>query len=407
MTYPIFTVTPEMTLGEFGSTTENNGYLTKFWIEHPTLGNSLVKLDEEGAAQAWTEKIPYQIALLLKLPAARYEFGELQGFDEFPDSTQVVVSPNFRQPGLDYIPGQNLLIKDGLHFDYTVEEILPLLERNNLGLPENYPMISGIQDGADLFVGYLLLDALVANNDRHSGNWSYSESVEGTKALTPIYDNGSSFGVSFGSLVWQNYTPERYMKTDLSRFGDFQIAVLSQAASIKPLAASIWLKQLSKITPQQINHIFNQIPAHRISDEAKIFAQNLLKYNLTQLADLSQQINKKLDSEQEQRARDILPTAAKIFSYQKQQNQTISKGNLETFEGKIYKLSWNTSESILELSAQDNRDILAKYDLKAEEARLIFAKNITVEDVNQWKKVQQIFDNIESQNQTRNRGFRL
>ena len=58
MAYPIFQITPEMALGEFGSSTENNGYLTKFWIEHPTLGNSLVKLDEEGAAQAWTEKVP-------------------------------------------------------------------------------------------------------------------------------------------------------------------------------------------------------------------------------------------------------------------------------------------------------------------------------------------------------------
>ena len=295
--FPVYQIIPEFEPGELTPLAEA-GYLTKFWIEHPTLGNSLVKIDEEEAAQAWTEKVPYELSQLLSLPAASYEFGELQGYEEFADGTQVVVSPNFKQPGLDYNTGQSLLLKDIPNYDYTIEEIFQVLEQNDIGLPENYSFPQGIKDGADLFVGYLLLDTLVANNDRHGGNWSYSESIEGKKALTPIYDNGSSFGVSFGTMIWLNYTPEQYMNTDLSRFGDYHLEVFRRAANRRPLAARIWLNQLAQIKIEEINQIFERIPEGRISEEGRLFAQNLLEYNRTQLLNLSRQLNPSLSVEQ-------------------------------------------------------------------------------------------------------------
>lgn len=45
----------------------------------------------------------------------------------------------------------------------------------------------------DVFCGYLVLDALIANQDRHSQNWSVI-TVEGARHLMETYDHGSSFG---------------------------------------------------------------------------------------------------------------------------------------------------------------------------------------------------------------------
>ena len=253
----------------------------------------------------------------------------------------------------------------------------------------------------------MVLDALVANNDRHSGNWGYSESILGTKALMPVYDNGSSFGVSFGSLVWQNYTPERYMNTDLSRFGDYHLSVLRRAAVLKPFAVNTWLNQLQQIQPTQFNQIFNQIPSNRISPEAKLFAQNLLFYNQTQFLDLSRQLNAELNSEQKQRAEEIYPTVSQLFLYQRQNNQTFTQQNLEIVEGNFYRLSWDKSESILEVTAKDERGTLAKYSQKEKPVKLMEVGNINSDDVERWKQIQQSLEEIQRQQQNQRRGFRL
>ncbi|WP_146223282.1 hypothetical protein [Nocardiopsis sp. L17-MgMaSL7] len=48
----------------------------------------------------------------------------------------------------------------------------------------------------DVFVGYTLLDALIANRDRHDENWAVLEPQLGSlpQVLAPTYDHGSSLG---------------------------------------------------------------------------------------------------------------------------------------------------------------------------------------------------------------------
>lgn len=46
----------------------------------------------------------------------------------------------------------------------------------------------------DVFCGYLVLDALVSNRDRHEENWSIMRPLEGNDALAPAYDMESSLG---------------------------------------------------------------------------------------------------------------------------------------------------------------------------------------------------------------------
>ena len=291
MSYPVFAIDPKMSIEELVIPVEGTGYLRKFWVEHPQLGQSLIKI-EEDTALAWSEKVSYEIAARLKLPAASYEFGELIGWSNYADRTKVIVSPNFKSADVRYIQGTELLASQTNPDDsYTVSRILETLSQNDIQLPSGYQAPFGIGNGADLMVGYLLLDSLVANNDRHSGNWEIGLDNTGTLTLAPVYDNGASFATTFGSIVYDDFTAEKYMKTDLSYFGEFQIETFRQAAQIRPDAARVWLSQLSQIEQQQLDDIFAQIPNERIDPKALAFSRELLNYNRSQLSNLELELS--------------------------------------------------------------------------------------------------------------------
>ena len=71
---------------------------------------------------------------------------------------------------------------------------MKVLIDNQVQLPPKYNPPPNIANGADLFVGYLFLDHLICNNDRHSGNFEVGISDRGTKIMAPVFDNGASFG---------------------------------------------------------------------------------------------------------------------------------------------------------------------------------------------------------------------
>ena len=167
MNYPVFEIDPSMRISDPIEASESTGYLRKFWLVHPQLGKSLVKLEEE-TAPAWSEKVGYEIAKRLGLTAARYEIGILVGWKEYPDNTRIILSPNFKQADMRYFQGAELLAQTSPDYSYSVREVFQALEQNRVRLPTDYRPPDGIKDGADLFVGYLLLDSLIANNDRHS-----------------------------------------------------------------------------------------------------------------------------------------------------------------------------------------------------------------------------------------------
>ena len=54
----------------------------------------------------------------------------------------------------------------------------------------------GFSEGSalDAFVGYLALDALIGNQDRHHENWGVIVGADGDVRLAPTYDHASSLG---------------------------------------------------------------------------------------------------------------------------------------------------------------------------------------------------------------------
>jgi hypothetical protein len=287
------------------------GQQLKFWYndkvpnrvrtEREYLGKCLFKESRPAnsasldARTDWAEKVVYEITKLLDLPSARYEFGA--GYLGDPPKFQegiisvncVPINGKNQQSGKRFLMG--IL---GSDYKYTVGNVLYALNLAEVRSPSDY-QIDGIKSGAETFVGYLLLDCLTNNTDRHVGNWELIR-VEGKLELLPTYDHGTSLG-SIGSdnqkrriissladnINQINRCPfvEEDRGNYLSTFDAF-----NRAAKLYPEAAQIWIEKLRAITLEQINEIFERIPEGRITPTAATFAKALLEYNQAQILNL-------------------------------------------------------------------------------------------------------------------------
>ncbi len=226
---------------------------------------------------------------------SRYEFGTGHLGDP-PEFQEGIISVNCVPiNGRNQQSGKRFLMEIlGSDYKYTVENVLYALNLAEVKSPSNY-QIDGITSGAETFVGYLLLDCLTNNTDRHVGNWE-SIRVDGKLKLLPTYDHGTSLG-SIGSDLQKrkmilsiadsidriNRCPfvEKDRGTYLSTFDAF-----IRSAKLYPQAAKIWQNKLRLITAEHIIDLFDRIPEGRITPTAATFAKALLEYNRSQILNL-------------------------------------------------------------------------------------------------------------------------
>jgi hypothetical protein len=276
-----------------------DGVLRKDWYSHSELGECLLKearspewdiADNRNTRTDWTEKVVYEIAKLINVPTARCELA-VGYFDDSSELTEGIVSINcIPTINTGVLTGENILIKNISGYksndisQYTVENILYALELSEVNPPSNWENpITEIDSGAKLFIGYLMIDALTINRDRHYHNWGVM-SVGNQIELIPSFDHG----LSLGGTDKINLSVERYASRYKSPFqGNNQqlstFSVFDRAAKLYPDAAIIWLEQLSIVTSAQINEIFDRIPEERITPAAARFAIDLLEFNRQEL----------------------------------------------------------------------------------------------------------------------------
>ena len=168
---------------------------------------------------------------------------------------------------------------------YTVDAVRLVLE----GVPP--PEGSADLTSWEVFVGYLVLDALIGNTDRHEENWAVVETEE-TRRLAPSFDHASSLGFLLSDSQRQerlvsrdrNFTPEGWADRARTKFaasphpvevvlgirqsGDSEIVDrwLLVEGGVDELVAPIW-----------------RIPEHRMSVTSKNFAERVLRRNWERL----------------------------------------------------------------------------------------------------------------------------
>jgi hypothetical protein len=290
-------------------TTEQLGTKYKFWYEDVFLGRSLFKEGRPNTGENWAERVAVELALVIDLPHAYYElaqFGERFGVvcPSFVPENGRLVHGNEVLGGVrgDAIAHERAYYRDRSHtisrvfsFFRSVGSVLP---------PEGFESRPGVKLAIDVFVGYLMFDAWIANQDRHDQNWGLVRGFGNEVHLAPSYDHGSSMG--------RNETDERRLRIlETKDVGQQMPAYVRRAASglyppkadlaegkvkpmatidafmyamrLRPLAAKHWLKNLSYVPPDFIGQIVSMIPPTHATEVTKEFTARLLQENRNRL----------------------------------------------------------------------------------------------------------------------------
>ena len=286
---------------------EAMGTKRKHWFRDQRLHRSLFKVTRAGTGEDWAEKIAAELASKIGLPHAHYELG-LSGSDRGS------VSPTFVSEASALIHGNELLLAFDPEYvefdsiarkaDYTVDRVLQVIASAGVELPHEFDPSAEIKSAGDLLTGYLMLDALIGNTDRHHENWAVIERRTNSgvfRYLAPTFDHASSLGrnepedrvVLRVSTTDATATVEAYASRAKSPFfGDSgqqmsPLAVFTRAARHHPHAARVWTNQLRRVTDSAIAEIVGRVPPLLITPAMRTFVERFLRFNRQQLFQLS------------------------------------------------------------------------------------------------------------------------
>jgi hypothetical protein len=299
--FPVIEVT-----GSSALRIEQLGTKAKFWFDHSQLGRCLCKITRPKTGEDWSERVAAEIAAQLDLPHARYELGII-------DNQPCVVSPIFLPENCSLVHGNELLgetdpsyggtnISQYKQTAHTLDAVWDTLHQSACDLPLNWTPRPGIKWAAEVFVGYLMLDALIGNTDRHHENWGVVEAPEQATArrhLAPTFDHASSLGCHILDAERSNrmrtadagYSVSAYASkarsalyaNPLDTHPMTTLHAFQSSAARWPRAAAIWLEVLATFTETHVARILSRFPANRLSTPSRDFALGILLHNRERL----------------------------------------------------------------------------------------------------------------------------
>ncbi|CAJ2375711.1 MAG: HipA domain-containing protein [Gammaproteobacteria bacterium] len=286
---------------------EEIGSKDKFWLQHVDSGQHCLFKIGRDQNENWAEVVCYRIAKLLGIPCAEYKlvkFADKHG----------VLSTSFLGNGEEFKSANKRLASEYSDYQhsvnmppqYTIDRVFALLKRAR---PDVAPPSAFVCTGDgdikfvdEIFVGYLMLDALVANQDRHHQNWGIITRVETKKVrLAPSFDHASSFSRESDEMKEQRmqtcdhgFTLEAFCGRAKSRFYDEKgevrlktLEVFQYAHQILPTAAKYWLTRLRKLDADaDFRALFADADRAIITQISIDFALRMLQFNRHRLLDL-------------------------------------------------------------------------------------------------------------------------
>ncbi|WP_043316875.1 hypothetical protein [Microbulbifer sp. HZ11] len=287
---------------------EQLGTKEKFWFRFKG-GNTnwLFKYSRKNTGEHWSEKVAEKLCEALGIPHVKYEMAEMDG-------RMGVVTPNIVPEGFRMVMGNEVLHADSpssypepevnsLQFvrvkEHTVRRVLGCLDMTGVLPPRSWTSHVGLNSG-DVFCGYLLLDALVSNQDRHHENWAILIDVNSQKKfLCETYDHAASLGRELLdcdrdrrlSSKDKNQSVETFVRKARSELFKFKtdrkpmytVDAFFVAVEKRVKAKEYWLGQLSELGFDEIKSIFDCIPGEVSTDLAKSFALRMVLENRKRL----------------------------------------------------------------------------------------------------------------------------
>jgi hypothetical protein len=280
---------------------EDLGTKAKFWYRDDENGLMLFKAEERGTGEDWAEKIACELAGLLGLPHVQYDMA----YDE-DNSNPGVVCALFTPGELALVHGNQLLFmvdadypkeaerhyRSHAHTVDAVFDVVRLLKRPSVDWCRFLP--PGIHSALGVFAGYLMLDAWVANQDRHHENWGAV--WDGKQlCLAPSFDHGAALARNLDDAERLERLQSRDVHRQIPYFAqrarsalftlpedEHPLATLAAwqifAAKV-PVEAAQWRQRLGALHEAAVAAVVEGIPLDRMSAVCRQFTLDLLLEN--------------------------------------------------------------------------------------------------------------------------------
>lgn len=284
---------------------EQLGSKPKFWFRDGER-RLLFKAEVRGTGEDWAEVVACHLCELIGLPHVEYELAA-----EFDGEQRIrpgVVCENMAYEPVVLELGNQLLLATDHEYplaqrfkvrQHTVEAVCDIMAR--LAPPPDERMGNvpgGIESALDVFTGYVMLDAWIANQDRHHENWGALWDG-GIVRLSPTFDHGAALARNLLDSERderlktkdRNRTVAAFAKRGRSAF--YATPIDSRALELReafrtfaqraPSAARTWIDRLRGVNQSEMWRILEKVPTERMSDICKQFTLELLLTNQQRL----------------------------------------------------------------------------------------------------------------------------
>lgn len=275
---------------------EQLGSKPKFWFRMELDPQPwLFKFTRENTGEDWSEKIAAEIAVLLRVPAARVELAEFMG-------KRGIASRSFveTKKGFDLIHGSEVLagrvlgyqkLKRWHQSDHSIANIIAAVENT-------FPPRQQITQ-LRILAGFIVLDAIICNTDRHHDNWALlrgpGPSGKTIHAVAPSFDHASSLGRELRDerrqrMLTQKSIEQYALKGHGGIYwhasdekGENPLALALKAAADYPNYFKPWLARLGELQMGDFCGILECVPIEWMSDLAKQFSVALISETVAKL----------------------------------------------------------------------------------------------------------------------------
>ena len=285
--YPIIDVDPDWTLQP-----EAMGGKRKFWYRGPDHeADWLFKYPRENTGEHWAEKVAAEIAARLRVLHGQVELAHLDG-------TRGTATRSFTK-GRQLFHGNQLLLKKVV--DYDADMVFGQSHHtltNIWRVMEGFKGKDAVRRAKCRFAGYLVLDAVVGNTDRHHENWGLllKRTETGWNGrVAPSFDHASSLGRelqdSARDRILQDDRVGRYAErgrggiywSEADRRGPSPLDLARRAASSEPEFFRHMAPKLKRLNEDVLLEVVQRVPPGWMSGSARQFAVELMRYNLAEL----------------------------------------------------------------------------------------------------------------------------
>jgi hypothetical protein len=254
-----------------------------------------------STGEHWAEKIAAEVAGLIGIPHCEVELARFEG----RMGSLSLRFPELSQLGMTLVHGNDLLAGLVLGYDpekrfhqsdHTLENILAAVAQAISDEQEQYEAMTTL-------AGFVVLDALILNTDRHHENWALLRENRSSGVtrhrVAPSFDHASSLGRELPKEKLEKWEKEDwraewyalrapggiYLKKDQKQ-GENPLRLAEVALRWRPQHVRPWLDKLRGLNPAQMSDIVERVPKMVMSEQSRRFCTALLRFTLDYLQKL-------------------------------------------------------------------------------------------------------------------------